>query len=249
MREFIRDRERADLCLDGLCSVVTAAVIGTVGVIGGASIASKGAQKAANAQVGAATAANDTQLNIFNQQRADQEPWRQAGMGALDRLNGASQPGGDMSFLQNSPGYQFGMNQGINALNSRAATSGLLNSGANLKNITQFGQDYAGTKFDNYWNQQAGLAGVGQAATNQLGQAGQNYANQFGQNALMAGNARAGAYQQQGQNQQNLIGGLAGVANSYLANRQPVNPMAWSPTSYASQGQGYSSGGYLNGLF
>jgi hypothetical protein len=46
--------------------------------------------------VGAAPAANDTQLQIFNQQRADQEPWRQAGIGALGQLTQLTQPGFDV---------------------------------------------------------------------------------------------------------------------------------------------------------
>lgn len=228
------------------------AIIGAGGAIAGASIAAKGAKKAADAQVGAAQSANDTQWNIFQQQRTDQMPWLQAGTQALARLNAASEPGGDLSFLTSQPGYKFGLDQGINAITQSAAARGLLGAGSTLKALNVFGQDYAGTKFGDYWNRQAGLAGVGQTAVNQLGAAGQNYANQFGNNALAAGNARASAYQQNGQTTGNLIGQVAGIGANYLANRAqfgPVNPVAWSPTSYASQAQGYAPSGYLNGLF
>jgi hypothetical protein len=227
------------------------AIIGGVAAVGAAKIASSGAKKAADAQVGAATQANDTQLNIFNQQRADQEPWRQAGIGALGQLTQLTQPGFDVSgWLSSQPGYKFGMDQGIAGINQNAASRGLLNSGANLKNLNMFAQDYAGTKFNDMWNHLGGLAGIGQTATNQLGAAGQNYANQFGNNAMAAGNARASGYANNGQTMGNALGQVGGIAANYLnAQYGPVSPAAWSPSSFASQGQGYSSSGYLNGLF
>jgi hypothetical protein len=218
--------------------LVAAAAITAGATIYSSSKANSAAKKAANAQVDAAQTANDTNWNIYQQQRTDQMPWLTAGAGALSQMTALTQPGADVQgWLSSQPGYQFGMNQGINALSSRAATAGLLNSGANLKNISMFAQDYAGTKFGEHWNRLAGLAGVGQTATGQIGQAGQNYASQFGQNALAAGNARASAYQQQGQNTQNMLGGLAGIANNYLASRayQPsyrTPPFTANPVGY-----------------
>lgn len=58
---------------------VAGAVIG-----GGLSLA--GAKKAANAQSGAADAASQAQLQMFEQNRADMAPWREAGVGALSQL-------------------------------------------------------------------------------------------------------------------------------------------------------------------
>jgi hypothetical protein len=222
------------------------AIIGGVAAVGAASIASKGQQKASDAQVGAATAANETQLQIFNQQRADQEPWRQAGIGALGQLTSLTQPGADVSgWLSQQPGYQFGMNQGINAISSRAATSGLLNSGSTLKALNAFGQDYAGTKFGEHWNRLAGLAGIGQSATNQLGQAGQAYANAYGNNAMAAGNARASAYSNNGQMWGNALGQVGGIAANYFNNRQP----AYQPSIFSPPLGGTGYGGVsLNGF-
>jgi hypothetical protein len=249
MRELIRDLDRAERCLDGLCSVVAAAVVGGVSAIGAASIASKGSQKAAQTVANSAQDANQVQMDIFNKQTELQEPWRQAGIGGLNQYAASLQPGADLSFIQNSPGYKFGMDQGVNAINSSAATRGLLNSGANLKNLNAWGQDYAGTKVAEYRNPLAALAGIGQTATNQMGAYGADYASAYGKNAMNAGNARASAYQQNGANWGNAFSQIGNMGATYLNNRQTPTPQQWSPTTYGMQTQGYTTGGYLEGLF
>lgn len=137
-----------------------------------------------------------------------------AGFGSLNqRYTGAD--------LQNDPGYQFGLQQGNDNIQSQAAARGGLFSGATQKALAKYGQDYAGTKFnegfnrfqaqqDSTFNRLAGLAGIGQTGSNQIGMAGQNYANQAGQNMIGVGNAQAAA----GMNQANLIGnGLNSLAS------------------------------------
>jgi hypothetical protein len=69
-----------------VASTIIAAGIGVAGALGGAALANRGASQAANAQTQAANSANATQLQIFNQQRADAEPWRQIGGQALDLM-------------------------------------------------------------------------------------------------------------------------------------------------------------------
>ncbi|MGE5500685.1 MAG: hypothetical protein ACM3W4_02030 [Ignavibacteriales bacterium] len=66
--------------------VVIAAAVTAGGAIIGGALSSHGQQKAADAQVQAANQANQTQLQIYNQQRAYAEPWRQMGLQALGRL-------------------------------------------------------------------------------------------------------------------------------------------------------------------
>jgi hypothetical protein len=66
--------------------VAAAAGISAVGALGGGLIAAKGASKAANAQVQAADAASQTQRDIFAQQTQLQEPFRQGGLTAQNRL-------------------------------------------------------------------------------------------------------------------------------------------------------------------
>jgi hypothetical protein len=102
------------------------------------------------------------------------------------------------------PGYQFGLQQGRNALEGSAAAGGGLYSGQALKELTQYGNDYGTTKFNdafnrqqsafgNRWNRLAGLAGVGQTSVQQTGAAGQNYANNVGNIAMGNANAQGAA--------------------------------------------------------
>ena len=66
--------------------MVAAAVIGGIATIGGGAIAAGGAQSAANAQAQAARDANAAQERMFERQVALQEPFRQGGMAAQNRL-------------------------------------------------------------------------------------------------------------------------------------------------------------------
>lgn len=63
------------------------AIIGGVASIGGAVIASNSANRQGQAVQQAADSSNATQLQIYNQQRADAEPWRQFGLQALGQLS------------------------------------------------------------------------------------------------------------------------------------------------------------------
>jgi filamentous hemagglutinin len=77
------------------------------------------------------------------------------------------------------PGYQFGLTQGRDILEGSAAARGGLYSGRALRELTQYGNDYATTRYGDAWNREqanfgnrwgrlAGLAGVGQSATQQV---------------------------------------------------------------------------------
>jgi len=50
------------------------------------------------------------------------------------------------------PGYQFRMNQGQQALQQSAAARGVLNGGGTLKDVLQYGQDYASQEYGNVVN-------------------------------------------------------------------------------------------------
>lgn len=96
--------------------------------------------------------------------------------------------------ITSQPDYQFGLQQGANQLNNRAAASGNYYSGAQQRAAQRYGQDYAGTKLDQTMNRLMGVAtGTQVGANNQ-----QQNSNQFavgGGNALQqGGNIRAGGY-------------------------------------------------------
>ena len=62
----------------------------------------------------------------------------------------------DQYQLENSPGYQFRLNQGTEAVNRGAAQTGNLNSGARLLALQDFGQGLASQEYGNEYARQFG---------------------------------------------------------------------------------------------
>jgi hypothetical protein len=253
-----------------------AAAVAGAGLVGGvvSSNAAKGAAKsqanasdrATQAQAEATQKQIDLQREMFNKQIELQSPFRQSGLNANNRLSallglpsayGTNQTGygslmkafGAEDFQQD-PGYQFRMQQGMDAAqNSAAARGGLLSGGA-LKALEKYGQDFASNEYQNSYNRYnnnqtnqynrlAGLAGVGQQATNQLGQAAGNFANQGSSAYGNFGNAQAG----------NIIGagnaqaaGQVGSANAWnsalggIGNALQQKSFFDNPSQYSYQG-------------
>jgi hypothetical protein len=178
--------------------------------LGGGVDASNAAAKAANIQANSADQATQLQRDMFNKQVELQQPYQEAGVNALNKM----QSGNVMGMMD--PSYQFRLGEGLKAIDRQAAARGGLISGGALKAAQRYGQDYASTEFGNAYNRLASLAGIGQTATNTMG----NAAGQFGVNAgnnMMAGaNARASGYVG-GANA--LTGGLSNAANIYQNNQ------------------------------
>ncbi len=218
---------------------LAAAVVGSAVVGAGASLAAS--SKASKAQTQAATQAQQTEManlalqeRLFNQQREDQQPWRQAGIGALAQLTEMTQPGYDFTALRNDPGYQFREQQGLRALTASLNGRGLSESGAAMKEAIRFGQDRGAEEFGNRFNRLSSLAGIGQTATNNTqqasqqfgGQAAQSYGAQAG-NLRDLGNARASSYANTGA----AISGLANSVGQYAMMRGMFAPQAVNPYS------------------
>ena len=87
----------------------------------GSLIGAKASKSAASTQAAAAGKASDLQREIFEQTRADQEPWRQAGVNALGVMQStagnvpAAFKFGDYEFKAD-PGYGFRFSEGQKAL-------------------------------------------------------------------------------------------------------------------------------------
>jgi hypothetical protein len=107
------------------------------------------------------------------------------------------------SYMQQySPAYQFQLQQGQQGvLNGDAAGQGAL-SGAALKDLTSYNQNYANTAYNNAFNQYqtqlgntysrlSGVANLGQNAASNTGQQGTALAGQIGQATAAAGAAQA----------------------------------------------------------
>lgn len=112
-----------------------------------------------------------------------------------------TQTSGYQAFV-NSPYYQFGLNEGINALNNGYAANGMIQSGAAMKGITKFGQDYGFGKMNEFIglaeNQsnrgiQAGgaIAGVSTNALNNITSANNAIGNAAANRAIAGGVANA----------------------------------------------------------
>lgn len=191
-------------------------------VAGGAALSYIGGQNAADtaaaAQRDASSSANALQRYMYDQNRSDQQPWMDAGKTALSQLQDPymSRQFSAQDFVKD-PGYDFRMQQGQRNLESSAAARGNLNSGATLKALQRYGQDFASNEYSNAynrynadrdqrWNKLSSLAGLGQNAQNQVSNAGQSYANQFAQNQMDMGNAQAANAISQSNNMNNLLG-------------------------------------------
>lgn len=212
--------------------MVAAAIIG--GAVVGAVGSNMAAGKSAGAQESAANTASATQLDMYNQSREDQTPWRQAGGSAIGALssyyglpgaNGqtpdaATTAANDNKLIQSMPGYQFNLQQGNQAVQRDLAAKGLLGSGAAAKALTQYGQGAATSATGQYLNGLQSLAGIGQTSVSQTGALGANAANQIGSNQIYAGNAQATGYA----NQSNAINsGLSGLTGAYSYSQQGGN--------------------------
>jgi hypothetical protein len=181
-----------------------------VGSIASGVIQSGAAKSAANTQANAANAANATASSEYQQTRADQEPWRQAGMTALGQLGTLTADGGDLNrkftmadFIKD-PGYAFRMSEGAKAIERSAAARGGVLGGGTLKALSRYNQDFASQEYNNSysrWNQEnnqqfgrlSSIAGLGSQANAANQQASQNYTNTFSNNTMGAANASGAA--------------------------------------------------------
>jgi hypothetical protein len=157
------------------------------------------------------------QKDMFNKTEANLTPWREAGTKALNTLSGMVEAGpGEFT---ESPGYQFRLDEGSKMIERAAASKGSVLSGATLKGLERFTQDYASNEYNNFLAQYydslkpfENLSNTGQNAAAQIGSFGADSVNsQTGiamDNALYQGSAiqNQGAYKAQG---------VAGAANSY----------------------------------
>lgn len=197
-----------------------AAVMGGADLLGSV-ISGGAAESAANTQANAANVAANIQKKEFDTTTANEAPYLSAGNNSLAALMqglglGTNTPGSQAkgvgygsltapfnpANLQNTPGYQFQMSQGLQALLDSATATGGVGGGNTLKAITQYGQGLAGTTFQQQFadytaqqQQQFGelqtLAGSGQNAAAQLGALGNQSASTIGNDITSGAAAKA----------------------------------------------------------
>lgn len=175
--------------------MVAAMVIGGVASIGSAVVSSSASTKAANAAKDAAAQNNALQQDIYNQNKANLSGYTESGNKAtssIDALlgNGGDQAAQDAAFQKflGSTGYQFQTDQGEKAVTAALGSKGLLDSGAALKSLNNYGQQQALTGFGTYASLLQGQQSTGLSAASALAGVGQQYADAVGTNNTNAAN-------------------------------------------------------------
>jgi len=260
-------------------AIIGGALLGGAASIASSKQASSAATSAANTQAASADQATalqremyyqtrSDQLKQYEQARSDMAPWRTAGVGALGTLqNELGNYAGyvkDPSTYKQSPGYNWLVQQGVNAIDRGASATGKLDSGQRSKDLMAYGQGMASQDYGNFLgrygellNRYSGLAGTGQTASssmgaygqnmaNQLGQYGTNYANQAGNNMIGAGNAMAGGMINAANARTGMYSNLSQIgsnaANQYMMynylNQPQTNPATGYGNTYNLMGYG-----------
>ena len=201
------------LVVGGIVSVGTAAY--------SANQQKQAAKGAANAQQRAADAATGEQARQYDQTRTDQQPWMQAGQGALTQMQALNS--GDFSSFKQSPDYQFAFDQGLQGLDRSAAARGSLYSGGHSADLMKFGQGLASQNYNAYYNRLAGLSGTGQTTASGLGTLGQQYANNVGAIGMNQANNMASSYQNIANTNSQLAGTIGGAFNRWNQGRVAGN--------------------------
>lgn len=219
------------------------------GDITGSNQSAKGAESAAAAQIGYAHQANDLLKSLYGDQSAMLEPYRTAGGGALNALMAYSgmNPDGSVSnapvnysVFQNSPGYKFGLDQGLQGVQRGLAAQGMTGSGAALKDLNNYAQGYANQNFNNFYNRLAGIAGMGQQAAGMTANYASNYGNQASNNLTGMGNAQASADIARGNVAAQNFNNLMKMAGTFMGG-------GGTGSSYGGgQGGGAMGGGGIN---
>ena len=202
-------------------SGTTVAMVGAT--LGAAAIGANASRGAANSAADATQAGIGEEARQYDQTRADYAPWRQAGQDALGQLQSDINKQPTAAEVMATPGYQFGLDQGQQAIDRKIAASGGRVSGASIKAAGRFGTNYATTGYGAAYqrgqdrlNRLAALAGVGQTATTGTAMAGQNSANQISGMTTDLGGVNAALALRQGNiwgNAGNSIAALYGRSN------------------------------------
>lgn len=124
-----------------------------------ASAAKKAANVASDTSLQVARENNDLAKFIYGENKGTLAPWQTMGLDAAPRVNAMLDllPGGagvNMGFdaYKRSTGYDARLGEGLNAIRGSFSGNGTLQSGAALKGLMRYGQDYASNEFGNYVN-------------------------------------------------------------------------------------------------
>lgn len=249
-------------------AIGASSVVGGVAASKAAGAQSKAAKSSAAASSKAATADTKLQWDMYQQQRQDFDkyagqarqqlntnykvasdtirPYQRYGGAATNKLAALAGVNGTAAqtlALQNDPGYQFRMNQGVQALDRSAAARGMLLSGAQTKALTGYGQGLASEELGNAFNRvQSVQSGAQSAAGTQAGL----YSNR--------GTALANIATGQGSNLGQLTTGTTNALTN-ISQNNAQNQVAANTALGQARGSAYTgaanavNSGVSNGLF
>ena len=221
-------------------------------VVGGAVVGGVASNMAAGKQADAAGKAADQSAEAAAQMRADLTPYNDLGKQAINPLWAAMgyQPGAngamavnpnsplqtqfafDPKNLENTPGYQFTLQQGLKGTNNALAAQGLGLSGAQAKGLSQYTTGLANQTYGDQYNRALSTYNTNyQVAANNVNNlqnlvnTGQNSAAQSGQQGVQAANNAGNYLTQQGNAKAAGIAGVGQAVNSGVNNYMLYNAL------------------------
>ncbi len=148
--------------------------------------------------------------------------------------------------FRNSTNYQFRLDQGNKGINQGYAANGMLESGAAMKGIADYNQQFASNELNQYQDRLAQQQQVGLGAVSALAGVGQNMVNNVTANNNSAAQVAAqGAIQRgaaQGQLYSGIAGGIGNLAGAAFGGSSYRPPNAMTPQFNGLQ-RGFNYGG------
>lgn len=211
----------------GIGAGAAALAVGALGAAGSAF----GSYEQANAE----NKASDDQMKMYQQTRGDLAPYMQGGTAAFSQLQTLLGLNGTnskqmMQTLQNTPGYQFSLQEGQQGLDRSAAARGMELSGGQLKDTLNYNTGMADNLYTTYANQLMGVSGLGENAAAGLGSQGATEAANAGNFTANGGTA--------------IASGISGVTNQLGAGLYQYGQMG---QNNLGTGPGYGPNGMSPG--
>lgn len=251
--------------------MVAAAVAGAavVGGVASSAMSSSASKSAANTQANAANYSADLQNQQWQQTQANLKPYMDLGQSYINPLKDAlSNPALTAQFsapstiqAQNSPGYQFTLQQGLKSVQNSAAARGLGVSGAALKGASNYTTGLADSTYNDVFNRALqtfntnyssaannvnrlqSVVGNGQNAAATNGSLGAAAVGNIGNTLTSGANAQAAGTIGAANALSNGLNGISNGVTSYaLLNNNAAGSNAgvpgWTPATSAGNGFG-----------
>lgn len=175
--------------------------------------------------------ANDALTAAAGKVQGYQQPYMDTGQqgltGITNNLSYLTSPiSMNQKQLQDTPGYQFSLQQGLQGVNNQQSAMGLANSGAAIKAGANFAQGLASNTYQQQYgnalssqsqlfNNLMGLSGLGETASQATGNAQMNAATNISSNYTGLGNATAAYYNSIGGSVNNSLNNAWGAVGAH----------------------------------